>query len=364
MVFGVLAVDDLNPFVTTREEAIASFVQGTYISSSDAYSDAWGSTNPTLATTYKALYCLYTLGATVDLDTQDISNWIDDHRNDTAGSTRGGYGNDTGSARNQPDMYSTVYAVLGLSYVSPLTGADLTYTVSFIESLHSSGQGYVLRASSTPTLSSTYLALRALESLNDLSGIENVSEWINQTQVIDPGSDGFGSFTTNSTLEIYSLYSSLEAIGGLGHAGESPIVLQNETAAINWIGSCQNLDNGFSDTPTDSQSQMASTKAAVLSLKKFTTLSDNFKLSVATWVLSCQKQTYGGFSSSPNSPVSSVSATYDAMVILNALGLSSFLKSQVPWENVANPFSIVFIIVIIVAVVGIAALVVYLRFIK
>ncbi|MHA1143392.1 MAG: prenyltransferase/squalene oxidase repeat-containing protein [Candidatus Helarchaeota archaeon] len=362
---GVLAQSqDVNPFMTTRKEAAAYFVKRAYYDGNGAIKETWGSTTLTLATTYKGLYCLNQLGALTEINTVTTADWIDDHRNNTAGSTQGGYANDTGSSRNQPEMLSTAYSILALSIIDPLSGSARTQSVSFIDSLQNVSGGYQLYDYSEPTLSMTYLALQALSALNDLSGIANVTDWITSTEVTDSNSDGHGSFTTNATLEIFCLYASLEAIGGLYLAGMSPITLLDKAAAVNWIISCQNVDGGFGETPADTISLMSSTKAAILALSYLDSLSSINTASVINWVLSCQKQIYGGFASSPSGTESSVSATYDALRILVTLGQTPLLEQQVPWENVALPVSIIVFILIALAIIGIAVLVIYYRFFK
>jgi prenyltransferase beta subunit len=235
------------------------------------------------------------------------------------------------------NLYSTYYAVRALELLG--RGAD-SRIVNFVDSLQNDDGGFGNTYNQTSSLRATLYGIRLLKKFGRLDLIDNASDWIIQTQNLKVSSENYGAFSGNNSDPVYSIYSTYEAVSALLAANGSLVGI-NRTAAANWIAARQNLnlktgslkDYGGFGNPNDIRSTMSSSCAAIKALRLLGGLSKIKTYELIIWIFSSQRLLYGGFGSSPASSVSTVSATYNALEILEIYGWPIILLfTQVPWQ--------------------------------
>ena len=349
----VVAYEDANPYLTSRKEAVVSYLVAHLDTSSGGFSE--NDVNTDLATTYRAITSLSLLGVLSEIYTVKTVTWIDTHRN----TTNGGYSSDPNNL-DKVSIYATSYA-MGSLIVLGQTNEIQSDVTTFIDSLQNSDGGYGNMIGNKSTITNTFLALQALKSYNSMGNIDNATAYLWSKQNNNSLEDNYGAFITNSSQTSYTIMSSWDAVNGLYQVLQGSIVVNNTNALINWVAACQNLayntvdKGGISNSPIEDSSQMIYTYAASGIVNLLDRKSDLELSSLKSWILNHQNAD-GGFSSSSSTTSSSVSTTYYALLALNYIdGNLNSLFVTVPWQ-VYPEFSVVLIVVLIVIAAVIVAI--------
>ncbi len=348
----VVAYQDANPILTSRKEAVVSYLTSHLDTNGNGFSE--NDANPDLATTYRAITSLSLLGVLSELSFAQTVTWIDEFRN----TTNGGYSLDKNNL-NDVSIYATSYAMGSLITIGRSDKVQ-SEVVSYINSLQNVDGGYGNKLGNESTITYTFLALRALKSYNSMANIDNATAYLWTRQNNDSLDDNYGAFITDISQISYTILSSWYAVNGLYQILQNNVVTNNTDALINWIKDCQNLEfntadrGGISNNPIESSSQMIYGCAAAGVVSLLNRKSD-LDISLRTWILNQQNED-GGFSSSSSTELSSVSTTYYAILALYYIdGNLNSLLSTVPWQDIPE-FSVVLIISLIVIAAIIVAI--------
>jgi len=355
-----LAYEDTNPFTVSRKEAAVSYIFAR-VQTTGGFSES--STTPTLATTYRGIKALSVLGVLGEFSKTTTVSWIDSFRN----STIGAYDESNVESNNSNDfsMQATSHAMSALVLLGESTMIQGNAT-DYIESLQNPDGGFGNKAGNQSTLSATYLALRALFDFNAINNLDNVTSWLWSRQNNFSLHVNYGAFATNLSQIQYSIVSSWEAVDALYYVLQGNVSVNNTDALKNWVKSCQNLlyetenKGGFNNNPNEISSQVMYCAAAATIMKILNLLPEIDASWLASWVLNCQN-TDGGFGTSPTATASSLSATYYAIITLEALGQSYLLYETVPWQEYPD-ISVVFIIVLVVLIGSVVAIIIKRKF--
>jgi len=353
LVVPVVAYQDANPYLTSRKEAVVSYLVAHLDASNGGFSE--NDANPDLATTYRAITSLNILGVLSEIPPVKTVTWIDTLRN----TTNGGYTSDINDI-NKVSIYATSYAMGSLISLGEINSIQSGVT-TYIDSLQNSDGGYGNMLGNQSTITTTFLALRALKSYNSMTNIDNATAYLWSKQNNNSLEDNYGAFITNSSQPFYTIMSSWDAVNGLYQVLQGNVVVNNTNALINWISGCQNLlyndadKGGISNNPNEDSSQMIYAYAASGIVNLLDKKSELQLGLLRSWILNQQNED-GGFSSSSSTTLSSVSTTYYALLALNYIdGNTNSLLETVPWQ-VLPEFSIVFIVVLIVIAAVIVAI--------
>ena len=340
-----LAYQDADPFTTSKKEAVVSYIFDR-VQSSGGFSET--SSTPTLASTYRGIKALSMLGVLGEFSKTTTVDWIDSFRN----STNGAYCNFVVSNdSNDFSMQATSHAIGALVLLGE-TSSIQANVVDYIDSLQNSDGGFGNKAGNQSTLSATYLALRALFDYNQTNNLDNVTNWLWSRQNNNSLETNYGAFASNLSQIQYSIVSSWEAVDALYYVLQDSVSVNNTNALKNWVKSCQNLmyntvdKGGFNNNLDEIKSQVIYSAAAASIVKNLNLVTEIDESWLLSWVLSCQN-TDGGFGTSPAATTSSLSATYYAILTLDALGRTYLLNEIVYWQEYPN-ISVVFIIFLVV----------------
>ncbi|MHA1894727.1 MAG: prenyltransferase/squalene oxidase repeat-containing protein [Candidatus Helarchaeota archaeon] len=352
----VLAYQDTNPFLTSRKEAVVSYLLAR-VDSNGGFSEYTG--NPNLISTYQGIKSLSLLGVLGEFGKTTTVEWIDSFRN----SSNGAYS--FSSDLDDVSIAATSHAMSSLVILGESDEIQGT-VVDFIDTLQNTDGGYGSKEGNQSTISATQLAIKALSDYNSMNNIDNVSQWLWSRQNNNSLDSNYGAFISNLSHIQYTIVSSWEAVSALKYILQESMTINNTNALINWVKSCQNTvyDNldkgGFGNNPGEKSSQMIYAASAAGIVKELNRISDINAGLLTNWILSCQNQD-GGFGSAPDVTQSSISATYYALFALYSLGYLSTLNDTVPWQELPA-LSIVGIVLLIMLIASIAAFIIKKRF--
>ncbi|NHI93024.1 MAG: hypothetical protein EAX96_11020 [Candidatus Lokiarchaeota archaeon] len=333
----------------TRMDAMESYIMECNIG------PAWGNspdaTEPTLLSTFQSLYILYTFFNLEGIDSYYLIEWLILCKN-----RDNGYG-------IIPYTESLIYYSYYASWIRAIFNQELEYgTQAWILSCQKEESGYGANQNSPATLISTFYGLMALNLYDTSIDDENLIIWLKEKQNLIPSSIDFGGFSTDGSSsnlwDAFSAIASLSILQDFGGVLLSPL--------IDWIASCQNLNNyhdqygAFSSTPENTDYSLVNTYAAIacLSILGSYYLNQINLDATINWILKLQNED-GGFSNLYGGGGSSLSSTYFAACILDLLDLNVLVSDPVPWdENFIFSLRLTFIICLIGIFIAINAIII------
>ncbi len=188
----------------------------------------------------------------------------------------------------------------------------------------------------TPTMESTYYAIRLRELIDPQTDIPNINlvkeinstamlQWVNRSQSVHGGF----SNEQGKAPDLLSTYRALYLITNYASKTNWTVddLLLNKTKTLEWIMDCQD-GNAFKLSPGSALPSITATTAALLSLDLLDHLSDlgNAVQNIRDWILDRQTNSsvtadyYGGFEEGVLTNDTNVVSTYYAVVALDLLG--------------------------------------------
>jgi prenyltransferase beta subunit len=361
---------------STRQDVVITF-SITCIDSSGGAVLHPGATVPTVSNTFEITNALNTLDAWITADLllpdrvliENITAWVEDLQV-TSPSTDPSYGGFL-PYPNAPNATLTAshFAFHTLDLLNTTASIDNGPLVNFIVNLqrtnateypHTLG-GFADKATNNATLAATYFALQTLDSLDELSQINQslVIAWLNASQILTtPTSPSYGGFTNGYEGTTADLQTTFMALRSLEILGQLNIIDQN--AARDYILPHYRADTnypqffgGFSLTPDDPVATQLATYYAVAGLQILNADSQLSVEEITTWVLNTQTADGGfadvtdhtGFAPQTNFAISTLALLDQLPTLLEPFGLEPYIF---PWWIVAAVIIIIIIILFVI----------------
>ncbi len=336
-----------------------------------------GATVPTLSNTFNIANVLNTLNAWITADLllpdriliENMTAWVEDLQV-TSPSTDPSYG---GFLPNPDALNATImasyFAFHTLDLLNTTSVINNETLVDFVVNLQRTNAteypntlgGFVDTATNNATVAATYFALQTLDSLGELSQINQslAIAWVNSSQILtNPTSPSYGGFTNGYGGITADLQTTFMALRSLEILGQLSII--DQTAARDYILPHYRTDTnypqfygGFSLTWDDPVATQLATFYAVAGLQILNADSQLSTSDITTWVLNTQTADGGfaditgstGFAPQTNFAISTLDLLDQLPALLGPFGPEPFIF---PWWIVAAVIIIVIIILFVI----------------
>ena len=222
-------------------------------------------------TTYAAMYAVSILEVIEKLDEMDkegLNHWL----NRTWTNNSFTESPTTENSTKEATLFSTYAAVVALSKIGYLNEYNKTAIALWVlghQELNKSspfyGSFHMFENDTYPTIFSTYVAIKTLETLSAINTLNTTQKsallsWLNQLKT--DTSFGYRD-SLNGTVNIFSVYMALSTLSLF-----EPLPGGLNSSCVEWVLNLQNTDGGFGYTE-DAPSYLLSTAYAILTLGFF-----------------------------------------------------------------------------------------------